>query len=78
VEYQDADFLHVVGQEHLAQALGEFWPARGRVWDALAVVEQANGSRGVILVEGKSQTSELSGSGSMAGMPTRRQASRQA
>ena len=39
VEYQDRDFLSAAGLEHCYQALREFWPRRGPVWDALAAVE---------------------------------------
>jgi hypothetical protein len=35
-EYQDDDFLRVLGLEDLASALREFWPRGGPCWDALA------------------------------------------
>src|SRR5205823_2896442 len=36
-EPQDDDFLRAVGYGELASKLAEFWPARGPVWDALAL-----------------------------------------
>ncbi len=38
-EYQDERFLEAIGFPQLKQKLAEFWPRRGPVWDALAIVE---------------------------------------
>jgi len=69
-EYQDAGFLGRLGFEQHAGELAEFWPARGPVWDALAVVD-LGGRRGVILGEDKSYPDELHGSGCQAGAASR-------
>lgn len=72
-EYQDADFLRVVGLEAHVASLGEFWPSRGPVWDALAVVEDGGDRPGVLLAEGKSYPDELFGGGCKATEPSRSQ-----
>jgi hypothetical protein len=72
-EYQDTGFLRAVGLEELAPSLGDFWPARGPVWDALAVVEAGSDRPGVLLVEGKSYPDELFGRGCQATEPSRSQ-----
>ena len=68
VEYQDHAFLEAVGLEHCYEALREFWPRRGPVWDALASVEFGTESdvRGVVLVEAKSHPPEIYGGGCQA------------
>jgi hypothetical protein len=58
-EYQDKQFLEVIGFPKLSNNLADFWPQRGPVWDALATVEGKSGSRGVILLEAKSHIPEL-------------------
>jgi Dual specificity phosphatase, catalytic domain len=65
-EPQDAAFLHALDLDHLAPRLTNFWPARGPVWDALAVVE-LRGGHGALLVEAKSHPAEIYGGGSQAG-----------
>ena len=62
-EYQDEEFLKIVGAEHLAQRLGELWPHRGPCWDALARIEGG----GCVLLEAKSHVSEVFGNGCGAG-----------
>src|SRR5688572_174877 len=47
-EYRDDTFLEKIGHKDLAPALGQFWPARGPQWDALAVADDE-----VLLVEAK-------------------------
>ncbi|MBA2535931.1 MAG: hypothetical protein H0V20_00665 [Actinobacteria bacterium] len=65
-EPRDRDFLHAIGYERLAQELAAFWPVRGPVWDALAVVEFPSGPHGVILGEGKSYPEEFYSGGTKA------------
>jgi hypothetical protein len=71
VEHQDRAFLRVLGLEHLARKLHVYWPGRGPVWDALAVVkcEEASEFRGVMLVEAKSHSAEVYGNGCQASSP---------
>ncbi|HKS82492.1 MAG TPA: hypothetical protein VJR23_13390 [Candidatus Acidoferrales bacterium] len=57
-EYQDREFLEVLGLERFAKQLAEFWPGRGPCWDALAKTGD-----GCILVEAKSHVSEIYGGG---------------
>jgi hypothetical protein len=45
-EPRDGAFLAAVGREDLAESLHEFWPARGPVWDALAIVHLRRGGSG--------------------------------
>ena len=54
-EYRDEAFLGLFGALKLADALANFWPARGPQWDAVG--ETADGS--VILVEAKAHIAEL-------------------
>jgi hypothetical protein len=65
-EPQDNAFLRALDLEHLAPRLADFWPPRGPVWDALAVVHLRDG-RGALLVEAKSHPREIYGAGSQAG-----------
>jgi uncharacterized protein (DUF4415 family) len=66
-EYRDADFLSRVGLATHAESLADFWPVRGPLWDALAIVGRGGNDRpGVLLVEAKSYTSEMHGRGSRA------------
>lgn len=74
-EYRDRAFLERVGLGEHAEALREFWPRGGPVWDALATVEFGDRrAPGVLLVEGKSYPGELYASGCQAvpGSPSRR------
>lgn len=62
-EYRDGAAIHKLRlQDRLRVPLSEFWPARGAVWDALAV---AGGSR-PILVEAKAHIPEIASPGSRA------------
>lgn len=72
-EYQDVDFLRALGLETHAAGLGQFWPARGPVWDALAIVEVGSDRPGVLLAEGKSYPDEVFGRGCQATEPSRSQ-----
>ena len=73
VEYQDAAFLQSLGLEAHTPSLADFWPARGPVWDALAVVDARGDRPGVLLAEGKSYREELFGRGCQASEPSRSQ-----
>jgi len=53
-EYQDGSCLKKLGLSHLQNALHEFWPRRGAVWDGLATAGDA-----VILVEAKAHIPEF-------------------
>ena len=74
-EPQDAAFLNAVGYGDLTEQLREFWPARGPVWDALAIAVLEAGRPGVVLAEGKAHPSEFRGPGSKATEPARTQIS---
>jgi hypothetical protein len=65
-EYQDRAFLEQLGLGEHAEALPEFWPRGGPVWDGLALVALTDGRHGVLLAEGKSYPAELYGSGTQA------------
>jgi hypothetical protein len=54
-EYRDSDFLHLIGQGHLAAELGSFWPKRGPQWDALAT----DGGEQIFLLEVKAHAGEM-------------------
>jgi len=58
-EYQDKQFLEVIGFPQLSSKLADFWPSGGPVWDALATVEGKDGGQGVVLLEAKSHVLEL-------------------
>ena len=58
-EYQDEEFLRIIGAEQLAKVLADFWPRGGPCWDALARLDGG----GCILVEAKSHVSEVYGNG---------------
>lgn len=66
VEYKDDDFLKAVEFERITDKLANFWPRRGPNWDALAIVESQDGSKGILLVEAKSYPGEVFGSGCQA------------
>ncbi len=70
-EPRDRAFLKAVGREDLTGSLRKFWPARGPVWDALAVVNLRRGGHGVLLCEGKSHPAEVYGGGTKAGQRSR-------
>jgi hypothetical protein len=70
-EPRDQPFLKAIAREALADSLREFWPARGPVWDALAVVNLRGGGSGVLLCEGKSHPAEVYGGGTKAGKRSR-------
>jgi len=61
-EYQDGEFLEIVGAGHLVPKLIVFWPRGGPCWDALARVEGG----GCVLVEAKSHIPEVYGNGCAA------------
>jgi hypothetical protein len=66
-EPRDRSMLRVLRLERLASKLAKFWPARGPVWDALAIVHFADGTRGALLAEGKNYPRELYSGGTGAG-----------
>ncbi len=55
-EYQDNDFLDVLGLGKHAPKLREFWPSRGPVWDGLG--RTTDGS-GYFLIEAKANVPEI-------------------
>lgn len=57
-EYYDAGFLNALGLQEHADALADFWPARGPRWDALATLTRDT-ARGALLVEAKAHTAEI-------------------
>ena len=61
-EPQDLRFLTAIGCERLADRLRAFWPAKGPVWDALAIGQGGE----VLLVEAKSHPAEIYGGGTQA------------
>ena len=63
-EYRDGAALRMLGLGDHAEALTEFWPRRGPVWDGLA---RAGGA--VVLVEAKAHVSEFLSSPSAATAP---------
>lgn len=69
-EYQDVAFLRPLRLEAHAAALADFWPTRGPVWDALAVVGAETDRPGALLAEGKSYPDELFGRGCQATEPS--------
>ena len=58
-EYQDEEFLKIIGAEQLTKELANFWPRGGPCWDALARLDGG----GCVLVEAKSHVSEVYGNG---------------
>ena len=61
-EYRDAGFLKLIGEQRLAPALKEFWPARGPQWDALGKTSRGD----VLLVEAKAHIAEMCSPGTAA------------
>src|SRR5437660_1623500 len=51
-ESLDNPMLAALGLERLAQELRKFWPSRGPVWDALAIIRFPDGTTGALLAEG--------------------------
>lgn len=68
-EYRDAAFLRAIEREDLVGALADFWPARGPVWDGLAVIAIPGAEPGVVLAEGKSYPGEFYSGGTRATSP---------
>jgi hypothetical protein len=66
LEPSDADFLHALGLAGFSAELTSFWPDRGPVWDALAVLGPDARRDGVLLVEAKSYPAEVNGPGCQA------------
>lgn len=65
-EYQDEDFLRLLGLELPNRSLKSFWPGRGPVWDGLA--RSSSGS--VLLIEAKANIPELEFPASGASPPS--------
>ena len=66
-EPRDRTMLVELDLSHLAAALRTFWPARGPVWDALAICRFPDKTSGVLLAEGKSYPREMYSGGTGAG-----------
>ncbi|NQT89521.1 hypothetical protein HQ560_22315 [bacterium] len=69
IEYQDAAFLTKLGLQTHADALHDFWPRGGPVWDALAVVGDGAGA---VIVEAKSHVPEIRSGGCQASPDSRK------
>jgi hypothetical protein len=69
-EARGAGMLDRIGRPDLRPAMKEFWPARGAVWDALAVLHIPDSTTGALLCEGKSYPREMYSQGTAAGDPT--------
>ena len=54
-EYRDGDFIDLIDQSHLCEALKRFWPAGGPQWDALGRSDRGD----VLLVEAKAHVAEI-------------------
>jgi hypothetical protein len=67
-EYQDGDFLSLLGIKLPSVPLGGFWPRRGPVWDGLALTSSGE----VLLVEAKANIPELKSPPSQAGSKSAR------
>jgi len=66
-EPRDGAMLTALGLEHLASALARFWPVRGPVWDALAIIRFGDEASGALLAEGKNYRRERYSGGTGAG-----------
>lgn len=66
-EYSDAEFLEIIGCNHLSSELLKFWPKRGPQWDALARTDKGE----VLIVEAKAHIPELFSPPSTAGAESR-------
>lgn len=61
-EPRDAKFWLAIGQPHLAELCGDWWPPRGGPsWDALALAHRPSAPTAVVLVEAKANVPELAG-----------------
>src|SRR4051794_36113350 len=49
-EFADRGFVEALGRPDLVQALAEFWPRGGPVWDGLATFRTPDGETGALLV----------------------------
>jgi hypothetical protein len=72
-EFKDGAFLRALGLADERNALNQFWPRGGPVWDGLAIAETPSRERVFVLVEAKSYPNEVVGSGcqAVAGTPSR-------
>jgi hypothetical protein len=61
-EYRDQKALEQVGIANLKKPLGEFWPARGPVWDALGITSEG----GPLFIEAKAHIPEAASPGTKA------------
>jgi hypothetical protein len=66
-EPRDATMLAELKLSSLKDELAKFWPARGAVWDALAICHFPDGSSGALLAEGKNYPDEMYSAGTGAG-----------
>ena len=66
-EPRDGRMLAALEQSQLSEELASFWPARGPVWDALAICRFSDGTRGALLAEGKNYPREMYSGGTDAG-----------
>lgn len=66
-EPRDAAMLAELELSSLEEELANFWPARGAVWDALAICHFPDGSTGALLAEGKNYPDEMYSAGTGAG-----------
>ena len=66
-EYRDRAFLELLGLDHLAGSLADFWPARGPQWDALALGDGGQ----VYLIEAKAHVAEMCSPACQASEETR-------
>lgn len=66
-EPRDGTMLTALRLKHLAPDLARFWPARGPVWDALAIIRFDDGTSGALLAEGKNYPREMYSGGTGAG-----------
>jgi hypothetical protein len=57
-QYNDNDFLRVLGLSVSATELKRFWPQNGPCWDALALLRTGDEIPGVVLVDAKSHPKE--------------------
>src|SRR5581483_2151818 len=66
-EPRDGAMLAALDLFGLEGELARFWPARGPVWDALAICRFRDGSTGGLLAEGKNYPREMYSGGTGAG-----------
>lgn len=67
-EYQDNEFLEILGLGSFCKLLADFWPKGGPCWDSLGMIEARNGNEVPIalLVEAKSHIPEMRSQGCQA------------